>query len=210
MREPSLQKKNKFQNKKIIYVIVLIALVSLISVSYAFYYSSHSFINRFKTMTYNVNLIEEFNNDFGVKRVKIVNNEETNTSVVLRLNINETWKKTISGEEIILSNNNSNLNCVYKTWTSDFLNDFILGDDGWYYYKKILKAEDEVLILESISDNGCNYTDMKYELDVNYEAIQADSNAVLEIWNYDISISDDLVTWPFTGTNPNINQVRGE
>lgn len=210
MKEPVLKKKKNFKNNKYLLIIFLSVIISMFGISYAFYSSNYNFVNRFQTMTYNVVLEEEFNNEFGVKKVKIVNNEKTNTPVVLRLNYNETWKKISNGNTLYLNNFKNNINCVYKTWTSEFLNNFILGSDGWYYYKKLLLPEEEIFVLTSISDNNiCNYLDATYELDFNFEAIQADTNAVNEIWGYNINISNNNVTWPFTGTNPNINQIRG-
>lgn len=206
--EPILKRKSKNKKSKLL-VFAFLGII-FIGVSYAFYYNEFVFPNEFKTMTYNVKLEEEFENKFGVKKVKIVNRETTNTPVVLRLNFNETWKKRINDEDVILNNLSNNYNCVYKEWTNDFLNDFILGNDGWYYYKKTLNANSEVQILQSIADNNvCNYENATYELDFNYEAIQASTNAVSDIWNYNISINNNNVTWPFTGNNPNVNQLRG-
>lgn len=211
MDEPIIHKKKKQLSKgKVAAVSIFGIILSIMGVSYAFYHNETKFINEFKTMTYNVNLEEEFNGDFGTKKVKIVNEEETNVDVVLRLNFNETWTKVNNNQTYFLNNYNDTYNCVYKEWTADFLNDFVLGDDGWYYYKKKLLSQGEVKILESISDNNvCNYQDANYELDFNYEAIQADSNAVSDIWGYNITISNNDVTWPFSGNNPNINQLRG-
>ncbi len=95
-------------------------------------------------------------------------------------------------------------NVVNKVWTSTFTNDFVLGSDGWYYYKKILKPQTEIQVLDSVSLNTTlvngsiykdDYLDGKYYLDFNFEAIQATPEAVLEIWNKNITINGDDVSW---------------
>ena len=97
-------------------------------------------------------------------------------------------------------------NVVQKNWTSAFTNDFIDGGDGWYYYKKVLNAEESVQVLESISlkedliSTSPYYNDYKnytYELDFNFEAIQASSSAISNIWNKDVTINGGDITWSF-------------
>ena len=155
-------------------------------------------------MTYNVTIEEEFNNTWGTKKVSFVNNEETNTPVVLRINYNELWRKEINGVKLSLDNNVNGTNVVTKNWTTAFTNDFIDGGDGWYYYKKTLAAEASVQVLDSIALNESlistspYYDDYKaytYELDFNFEAIQARSSAISEIWGKTATISGGNVTW---------------
>ena len=196
----------KFKNlkkKPLIFLLALIA-IGVVGTTFAYYYTEVSFPNQFRTMTYNVTIEEEFNDTWGTKKVSFVNKEETNTPVVLRINYNELWRKEVSGVKLSLDNNVNGENVVTKNWTSTFTSDFIDGGDGWYYYKKTLNAEESVQVLNSISlkedliSTSPYYNDYKsytYELDFNFEAIQASSSAISEIWGKTATISGSNVTW---------------
>lgn len=180
----------KFNKKPLIFAGLLV-LVALIGYTIAYYYSEVVIPNRFQSMTYNVQVREEFNNTYGTKRVYFVNQEETNTPVVLRISYNEQFR--ING---LLQNNKVNgVDRVTKTWTSAFTNDFELYSDGWYYYKKVLNPQTEVQVLESIQYNGTAPSNSEYHLDFNFEAIQATEEAVSDIWNRTMTINGDNVLW---------------
>lgn len=189
------------KNIKIVIYLLVIGLIMILGGSLAYFYQEVVVPNNFKTMTYNVKLEEEFYNDWGTKRIYIRNLEETNAPVVLRVNYNEVWSLIIEGNIRTLSNTLNGENVVTKNFTSTFLNDFIEGDDGWYYYKKILKPSSSIQILESISlkndliINNNEYHEYNYELSFNYEAIQATDAAVIDIWNKNITINGDNVVW---------------
>ena len=201
-----MKTKLKNLNKKPLIFILVLFVLSVVGGTFAYYYSEVVFPNEFKTMTYNVTIEEEFNDTWGTKKVSFINKEETNTPVVLRINYNELWRKEISGVKLSLDNNVNGENVVEKAWTSAFINDFVDGGDGWYYYKKTLDAKDSVQVLESISlkesliSKSQYYNDYKtytYELDFNFEAIQASSNGIRDIWNKTTTISGGKVTWVF-------------
>ncbi len=194
--------------KKIIFkpllIIIVLLLLGAIGVTFSYFYTEVIFPNQFKMMTYNVKVEEEFNNTWGTKKVSFVNKDKTNTPVVLRINYNESWRKEVNGIKLSLDNNVNGENVVNKEWTSNFTNDFIDGEDGWFYYKKTLGPEETVKVLNSISlkedliRTSPYYNDYKsftYELDFNFEAIQASSNAVSDIWGKTIVINEKNVTW---------------
>lgn len=196
-------KKIKLNKKPLIFLLVLLV-IGVIGTTFAYYYTEVTLPNQFKTMTYNVTIEEEFNDTWGTKKVNFVNNEETNTPVVLRINYNESWRKEVDGIKLSLDNNVNGTNVVTKNWTTAFTNDFIDGGDGWYYYKKILDAEESVQVLDSISLNEAlistspyyeDYKTYTYELDFNFEAIQANSSAISNIWGKNATISGGNVTW---------------
>ena len=162
--------------------------------------------NRFKAMTYNVVLDEEFYDDWGTKKVTITNRDSTNVPVALRVSFNEVWSNIVGDEYYTLSNKVNGLDTVKKEWTPTFLNDFVLSDDGWYYYKKVLNPEESVQILNSISlsDNVIvdspyyeEYKKYDYELSFNYEAIQATEKAISDVWNIDVSKNGNNINWNF-------------
>ena len=201
-----MKSKLKKINKKPLIFILIVLILTIVGGTYAYYYSEVILPNEFKTMTYNVTIEEEFNNTWGTKKVRFVNNEETNTPVVLRINYNEKWRKEVDGVLLSLDNNVNGEHVVQKNWTSAFTNDFIDGGDGWYYYKKVLNAEESVQVLESITlkedliSTSPYYNDYKnytYELDFNFEAIQASSSAISNIWNKDVTINGVDITWSF-------------
>ena len=193
-------KNRKF--KPLIFVGILTVVCAVVGYTVAYYYSNIVVPNQFQSMTYNVQITEEdFNNTFGTKKVFFKNEEETNTPVVLRFNFNESWGNGVN-------NLINGTNVVTKTWTDAFTNDFALGDDGWYYYKKVLNPQESVQVLESISRNDTlinsspnrsEYVNSNYHLDINFEAIQATPEAVSEIWNKSITITGTSVTWPTPG-----------
>lgn len=196
-------KFRKIKKKPLIFLLALF-LLGIVGTTFAYYYTEIAIPNQFKAMTYNVTIEEEFNDTWGTKKVSFVNNEETNTPVVLRINYNEEWRKEISGVKVSLDNNVNGENVVTKNWTTAFTNDFIDGGDGWYYYKKTLNAEESVQVLESITlkesliSTSPYYNDYKtytYELDFNFEAIQANSSAISEIWGKNATITGGNVTW---------------
>lgn len=196
-------KIKKFKKKPLLFLILLLVL-GIVGTTFAYYYTEIAIPNQFRAMTYNVTIEEEFNNTWGTKKVSFVNNEETNTPVVLRINYNELWRKEVNGVKLSLDNNVNGTNVVTKNWTTAFTNDFIDGGDGWYYYKKTLAAEASVQVLDSIALNESlistspyydDYKSYTYELDFNFEAIQASSNAISEIWGKTATISGGNVTW---------------
>ena len=193
--------KNK--NKKPLIFGLLLLTLAVIGGTFAYYYSEVVIPNRFKAMTYDVKLVEEFEGDFGTKEVSSVNQEETNTPVVIRMSYNEYWDNS-------LNNKYNNTDVVTKNWTNDFLNDFRYDSrSGWYYYTKVLNPESSVTVLNSTalntnlvnaSPDRSSYLSSDYHLDFNYEAIQAKEEAILDIWGDDllnVSINGGNVSWSF-------------
>ncbi len=194
----------KLKNKKTLFFALLLLVLVGIGGTFAYYYSEATIANKFKTMTYNIALREEFNNTWGTKKVYISNEEETSTPVVLRVSFNEVWKVETEDGISFLPNSNGTDDFATKTWTNTFLNDFQCETDGWCYYKKVLNGQEEIQLLDSVNKNTTLissspdydvYNDYDYELTFNYEAIQADAVAISEIWGIQTTISDGNVTW---------------
>lgn len=204
--------------KKPLIFLVLIIITATIGGTIAYFKSEANLSNKFKTSTFNIEIDENFEGEWKpddgwtTKEVSFVNKEivvegqVTNAPAVLRINYNELWSKEVDGKLLILNNMVNKKNVVLKTWTNAFKNDFIDGNDGWYYYKKVLSAQSSVKVLESIkldkeliesSPDAEQYKDFNYELTFNFEAVQADKNAVNEVWGHDIEISGNDVTWQF-------------
>lgn len=194
--------KRKLKKRPLLFLFGIILLV-VVGSTLAFFNNRYNLAEQFKTMTFNVDLEEEFYNDFGIDKVTIVNNEESNAPLVLRISYNEIWQDKNSDNIYLLNNQINGVDVVTKNFTSAFLNDFVYSD-GWYYYKKILNATESVQILNSIELNNDlvidspyyeDYTNYDYRLVFSYEAIQADIDAVKDIWDKDITINGNNILW---------------
>ena len=88
------------KKKNILLIILLVFLIIIsIGITVAYFYQNYTLPSQFKTMTYDVDISEEFNNDWGIKRVYITNNDTSNTNVVLRVKYIEIWSKIINNEK---------------------------------------------------------------------------------------------------------------
>ncbi len=206
--------KMDFKNikkKSILFLILLLTLV-VVGGTIAYFSGTGIFKNEFTTSKYKISIEEEFYNDWGTKKVSIVNKDSVD--VVLRVSYDEIWTKLNEDSNTIdyLSNKiyDSDLermtDVVTKLWTDDWENNFIDGHDGWYYYKKVLKANSNVQILSWIDlnvplleDNSVyeEYSYADYELVFKYEAAQLKEEAIKELWGLDVSIENGNITWPF-------------
>ncbi len=190
--------KNNKKYKPLIFIGGVL-LVFLVGYTIAYYTQEMRLVNTFNTMTYNVEMEEEFYDTWGTKEITIYNREATNTPVVLRVGYSESWT---NGDKT-LSNLINGQNPVIKTWSQDFSDDFVYCDDGWYYYKKLLNGNSSVTLLESIALDSTltaghpEYTKYDYDLNFTYEAIQASVPAIDDAWGYEVTINGNDVTWPF-------------
>ena len=200
---PELKGKSKLKFKIKYLIFILPLLIATIAITYAVLFSTSSIANRFESMKYDVTLEEEFYDDWGTKKVYIKNKEEA-TPVVLRVSYIEFWSKELDDKLLTLGSKIDEQDVVKKNWTNTWTNDFVLGSDGWYYYKKVLNAGSTIQILESIeldedvlssSKDADNYREYDYELTFSYETIQATEKAVKQLWNKDITINGDNIVW---------------
>ena len=189
-------------NKKVIIALLSLLTIGIVGVTAAVVYFKSELENKFNTSAYNIAIEEEFYDDWGTKKVSIVNHDAT--PVVIRVAYIETWSDNNDAVSLQLSNKINGIDVVTKAWTDSWKNDFILNEDGWYYYKKVLTESEAVQILESINLNKEvadtsleNYNLYDYELDFRYEAIQATTDAVKEIWGLDVTINGGEITWNF-------------
>ena len=186
-------------SKNFLIICGIFLIMGIVGVS-AIYLSNVSLINSFKTLTYKVDVEEEFYNDWGTKKIKVINSEETNADVVLRVSFNESFSK----DNDILSNEINGQEVVEKDFSNDFLTHFSKDQDGWYYYDKVLKAKDSVEILNAISlkedlistsEDYEKYKTYHYELGFQYETIQATEKAIKEIWGKNATISEGEIAF---------------
>lgn len=198
--------KTKAKVKPIVMLLIIVS-ISIIGITIAFFASSTYFENKFRASIYNVSIEEEFYNDWGTKKVNFINKDST--PVVIRVSYSELWnlKNEDSGKVTKkLSNKVNNQDVVEKHWTTSW-NSFIDGNDGWYYYPRVLQEGDNLQILESITLNTDlikdlpsynDYSTSKYELDFSFESIQATEKAIKDLWGFEVDIKDNTINWIFT------------
>lgn len=194
----------KIKKRSLIFILLLL-LVVCVGTTYAVFYNAISIPNQFDVMTYNIKLEDDFNNQWGERNVKITNVDESNTPVILRISFNEMWSKNVGKSKSIISNVVDGKNVVDKNWTDEFLNNFYLADDGWYYYSRVLNSKESVQILKSVNLNEdlikdldiySKYKTYDYDLSFNYEALSADSDESLirSAWDKSIKIEGGVVS----------------
>lgn len=196
-------KNNKINLKPIIFMFFL-PVITAIGFTMAYYTSEVKVVNDFKANTYNVDIEDRNTGSWGERTIKFINKEETNTPVVIRINYNESWTKKESDYLLTLDNTINQESTTIKTWTEEFLNDFTKGEDGWYYYNKILNPKESVQVLNKVDLNTDliktspyynDYLKYTYDLSFNFEAIQATPDAVKELWNIKTEIKGNEVIW---------------
>ena len=196
-------KKRKFKSMTLFFLLAILLIVT-IGVTIAHYYEEVTFPNRFKSMTYDIQITQEFNNTWGSRKVYISNKDSSNTSVVLRINYDEIWSKQVDDSVVTLSNKINGTNVVNKNWTSTFTNNFVDGLDGWYYYKFILSPNNTIQILDSINLNTSlientpsydDYLNYNYNLIVNYEAIEVNEEIISSEKKKNVVISENDISW---------------
>ena len=191
--------------KKKTFIFILLLLVTVgVGSTYAVFYTQLAIPNKFDVMLYDVKIEDDFNGSWGVRSVKFTNNDVSNTPIVLRISYNELWNDKINDSIVNINNYVDGKNVVDKEWTDEFLNDFVLAEDGWYYYKKELLPQQTVQVLKSVNLNeeliskSSNYTKYKnydYDLSFNYEAISSDSALIKDVWDKNVTIKDGDVNW---------------
>ncbi|MCQ2571180.1 MAG: hypothetical protein MJ154_02960 [Candidatus Saccharibacteria bacterium] len=147
-----------------------------------------------KVAGHGVKIIEDSDGGFGKKEISFKNDGADNSKILLRIAYSETWSRA---DGTIVSNSVNNNNVVTKNWTTDFTNDFVDGNDGWYYYKKTLNPNAIVQVLNSIELNDESYAKYNYDISFRFEAIQADAAAASTVWNRTVTINEESATWAF-------------
>lgn len=204
----------KLKSKKSLLFLALLVGIGSIGVTMAVFNSTGLLKNVFSSQDHSVVIEEEFNNEFGTKKVTFTNT--TDDDVIIRINYNEYWKSDTG----YLSNYIGTQEVVTKNWVDTFATDWTYKD-GWFYYNKVLKGNSSVQVLESIelnadsfsADNTTStapgvdvdqfrkelymnrYSNADYNLYFNFEATQVSSDAVLELWGIPCTIDGDNITW---------------
>ena len=186
--------------KKNIVFIILMLLLGVVGVTYAYFTETESFENDFVIADFNVVIEENFEQGFDVewdtiyisKEVFITNKK--NTPAIVRVSYNQNvMDYTLDGEYTIIYTyllNNEIIDMIFDyDWTEEFDN-YFRYQDGWFYYLKVLPANSGIQIMSGINVKDFSTEAQHYNLDFNIEAVQATPEAVEEVWGWQVSIDE--------------------
>lgn len=172
----------KINRSQILLMITVMICITAIGSVYAWSKLSASVTNKINTPTVDVEVIEEFDEQTTVdwyqpvdKKVQFKN--IGTAPIFIRVSYVELWRNT---NNQVLSSIVNGQEIVKKNWTDAWKNEWIDGNDGWFYYKKILQPNNlcsKILTsLEFDSSNLGNLTDIygnaSYSLKFVSEAVQ--------------------------------------
>lgn len=209
MREFWFQKNQK--NNAIRTIAIMIVVVFGVGTTYAYNLHSIQQDNRLKAskvegeIIENGNFVEEESSFLLVKggtTKKEVQFKNTGVSAVfVRVSFGETWR---DGFGAWLTGDNE---YVTLHWTKEWEDEWQLGDDGWYYYKKILEPNTltaEVLTaveFESDENLPLEYQSAYYQLFFTMESVQysedmeVNDGALESVFDRSATVTDGVVTW---------------
>lgn len=179
------------ERTKLWIVILGLAAMALAGVCYAYWSTSMSHLNQLKADSVQADIQETFRQDSApdgtvTKKVSFQNNGTA--AAFLRVASVESWTAQDNGEKTLLDNTVDGRSVAVKNWTSAFQDSDLWekGDDGWYYYKRMLQpGESTADILDSVTFpeyEGAykDYAKADYMLYFRMELLQAsDSQATL-------------------------------
>ena len=202
-----------FRLKVLFFVSCFIIIVTVIC-TIAVYYNSVSYDDEIVSNSFDVVMDNSYISEFGDAYVNIINLGDI--PVLLRIHVGESWyldynldsydpDGNVDKDIIPISNKCNGYDVVMKGWTDTFLDDFVLEDDGWYYYKKILNASDSISLISYIDldyevlDNCSNrqlYESVySYKLRFNFEVIKVDSLTSNDMWGMQFTKDGNNVNW---------------
>ena len=137
-----------------------------------------SVTNELRSHTTEVKVEEpDFRPEDGVKKVQFRNTGDS--SVFLRVSYTEYWEKVEEDNtSYLLSNKVNGKAMATKHWTEEWLSQWMDGEDGWYYYKKVLKpgvSTDLILkgvTFENVTGENTEYLNANYRLYFKGEVVQ--------------------------------------
>ena len=189
------RKTSKRSIPVIVVVVVIVAACTTTFLAFAISRNRSVIENQVTVANNGVRILEDSVAGFGKHEISFKNEGAGSSKVLLRIAYSETWSKT---DGTIVSNVGASGNAVTKSWTDAFTQDFVDGNDGWYYYTKTLNPEAEVKVLNSITLNDDSYSVYNYDLSFRFESVQADAAAANALWNKNVTIDDNgAATWAF-------------
>lgn len=189
--------------------------------------------NTLKTPTVEVSIDDIVGKPEGSKKPKEVSFENQGTAdVFIRVAYAEQWEK----ENELLSSQNSDGHDVAKKFKDTQLknsmenmfpeDEWTLGNDGWYYYRHVLKAANDgdtdqtkplltAVDFSNISSQESEYNGADYELHFQVEAVQASDDydlnktAVTTVFGNEVGLGTQPSDWATNKYGSQIEWVEG-
>ena len=206
------------KNHTMLFMIGCLAIL-LIGTCYAFWSGQIGHTNQLKADTVTADIKEIFKQNTaptGKVQKQVSFQNDSSSSVFLRVCYAETWQKTEDDKTVLLSNQVNGTDVAVKNWKNGFGKESSLwadGGDGWFYYKKVLEpgAKTEN-ILENVdfpdyTDEHAGYKGADYQLYFRMETLQlSDSRSTLNssevnqaatktVFGKEATVNGDSVAW---------------
>ncbi|WP_455682397.1 hypothetical protein [Thomasclavelia sp.] len=172
----------KVKRSQVLLMIAVMICFMAIGGVYAWSKLSASVTNKINTPTVDVEVIEEFDEQTMVDWYKSVDKKVQfknigTVPIFIRVSYVELWK---NANNKILSSVVNGQEIVKKNWTDAWKNEWVDGNDGWFYYKRVLQpntlSSHVLTSLEFDSSNLGELTDIygnaSYSLKFVSEAVQ--------------------------------------
>lgn len=191
--------------KKLDKIIIIISLIVLlvIGVTMAFYKATLIQNNKLSLKDSGVSVIEEYGERIDFlpgetidKKIKFKN--EKTLELFIRFKLEDKWT-LIDGEP-----SEAQVGAVEKKYTDFFNNNVLIGNDGWNYYKKVLKPKEitpdimsAIKLSEEVSNDArfLDYSQLNYKLDILVEALPIEEDRVKNLWGASFTRNSDEVNW---------------
>lgn len=198
--------KNKKNIVKLISVLLLVLLAVGIGTTGATISHRMKLTNQIRTPTVNVAVEEDFGADTpwnGIKTKRVTFKNTGTADVFIRVAYAENWKYQTTAESILLPNQLNGVDVVTKNWTGWWKSEWQDGNDGWFYYKKVLSpGEETAKVLTNVdfsnvtSNSDSRYLTADYSLAFQVEAVQASGelqvakDAAREVFGHSITLKN--------------------
>ena len=196
--------------KKVLLILGIFLVFVTTTISLAYFTSKENKENKFYIGSIQTKINEDFDKNseevknlstIAVKKKVCIENTGKNP-VLVRVIITPQWEKTDENGNII-GNIVSASNQVQLNFSNDISKNWIKGNDGYYYYNKVLEPKEITsYLLESVqlkdnipSDEKDEYKDRELAINVSSEATQVNEKALDNKWNLketNKSLSDKL------------------
>lgn len=184
--------------KKVLLILGIFLVFVTTTISLAYFTSKENKENKFSIGSIQTKINEDFDKNseevknlstIAVKKKVCIENTGKNP-VLVRVIITPQWEKTDENGNII-GNIVSASNQVQLNFSNDISKNWIKGNDGYYYYNKVLEPKETTsYLLESVqlkdnipSDEKEEYKDRELAINVSSEATQVNEKALDNKWN---------------------------
>lgn len=168
----------KFNRLKMETILLTVAMLATAAVGTTFAWQNWELgiTNHLKAHDTVIDIEEKFDEEdpYDHKEVEFINTGSS--SAFVRVGYVEYWEMKKNGEAYLLSNQSGENEVAIKNWTKNWNENWTDGQDGWFYYNKILKSgESTDLILnkvELLAPLPEEYWNADYHLYFKVESVQ--------------------------------------